>query len=101
MAELLVLYNTPADSVAFDRYYRETHIPIAKKIPGLRSYQISDGPVRAVGGTAPYLVAILSFDSVAAIDAAMASPEGQAAGADVPKFATGGATLLIFDKKSA
>src|SRR5690349_18321598 len=62
MAQVLVLYHTPADSAAFDRYYRDTHIPIAKKIPGLRSYLISHGPVQALAGSAPYLVAILDFD---------------------------------------
>ena len=101
MAHLLVLYNTPADPAAFDRYYRETHIPIAKKVPGLRSYRISNGPVQALSGNAPYLVAILEFDSVAGINAAFASPEGQAAAADVPNFASGGATLLIYDSKPA
>ena len=100
MAQILVLYHTPTDSVAFDRYYRETHIPIAQKIPGLRSYQISDGPVQALAGTAPYLVAILSFDSVADINSALASSEGQATAADLPNFASGGATILIYDSKS-
>src|ERR1017187_8286159 len=65
MAQLLVLYNTPAEPAAFDRYYHETHIPIAKKIPGLRSYRISSGPVQALAGNAPHLVAILDFDSMA------------------------------------
>src|SRR5438477_8529560 len=99
MAELLVLYNTPTDSRAFDRYYHETHIPIARKIPGLRSYCISNGPVQALAGTAPYLMAILKFDSMADISAALASSEGQATAADLPNFASGAATLLIYDKK--
>ena len=34
MASLVVLYKTPKDAAAFDKYYAETHIPIAKKIPG-------------------------------------------------------------------
>ena len=34
MAKVVVLYKTPADKAAFDKYYNETHIPIAKKIPG-------------------------------------------------------------------
>ena len=97
MAQVLVLYHTPADPAAFDRYYRESHIPIAQKIPGLRSYSIGSGPVRALAGTAPYLVAILKFDSVADINAALVSPEGQATAADLANFATGGATLLIYD----
>ena len=36
MAKVFALYKTPADPAAFDRYYRDVHLPIAKKIPGLR-----------------------------------------------------------------
>ncbi len=100
MAQVLVLYNAPADPAAFDRYYHQTHIPIAKKIPGLRSYVISNGTVQALVGTAPHLVAILQFDSMADVNAALASPEGQAAAADLPNFASGGASLLIYDDKA-
>ncbi len=100
MAKLLVLYKTPQDTVAFDTYYAETHIPIAKKIPGLRKYSVSRGPVTTPGGPAPvHLVAELQFDDVAAVGAAFASPEGQAAVADVGKFATGGVDLLIYDSR--
>lgn len=97
MAQLLVLYNTPTDPAAFDRYYRETHIPIAKKIPGLKSYTINAGPVMGLAGTAPYLVATLTFDTFGELTAALTSPEGQAAAADVPNFATGGVTLLALE----
>ena len=100
MADVLVLYNTPADPAGFDSYYHQTHISIAQKIPGLRSYSISNGPVQALAGSAPYLVAILSFDSMADVRAALASPEGQAAAADLSNFASGGATLLIYDSKA-
>ena len=99
MAQVLVLYNPPADPAAFDRYYGDRHIPIARRIPGLRSYTISNGPVQALAGSAPYLVAVLTFDSMADLSAALASPEGQAAAADLPNFASGGATLLIYDSK--
>jgi uncharacterized protein (TIGR02118 family) len=27
--------------VAFDKHYFEAHVPIAKKIPGLRKYEVS------------------------------------------------------------
>ena len=98
MATLLVLYKTPVDAAAFDAYYFETHIPIAKKIPGLRKYTVNRGPVGSPGGPAPvHLVAELYFDDTAAIGAAFASPEGQAAGADVANFATGGADMLIYE----
>jgi uncharacterized protein (TIGR02118 family) len=100
MAQLLVLYNTPADPTAFDRYYHHTHILLAQKIPGLRSYVISSGPVQALAGIAPHLIAILNFDSLADLNAALASPEGQAAAADLSNFASGSATLLIYDIKA-
>ena len=56
--------------------------------------------MQALAGTAPHLVAVLEFDSMADISAALASPEGQATAADLPNFASGGATLLIYDSKS-
>ncbi len=101
MTQLLAIYNTPADPAAFDQYYHRTHTPIAKKIPGLRSLRISNGPVQALAGNAPHLVAILEFDSMADLNAALASPEGQATAADVPNFASGGVTLLICDTTEA
>jgi uncharacterized protein (TIGR02118 family) len=59
---------------------------------------VSRGPVASPGGaTDVHLVATLTFDSMAAIQSAFASAEGQAAAADVPMFATGGADMLMFD----
>ncbi|MDB5617166.1 EthD family reductase [Tardiphaga sp.] len=98
MAELVVVYKTPTDPAAFDRYYTATHIPLAKKMPGLRNYQVSKGDVAGPGGpTGAHLVAMLTFDSVAAIQAAFASPEGQAAVGDLPNFASGGADVMFFE----
>ena len=50
MAEVVVLYKTPKDPAAFDKYYAETHIPLAKKLPGLRKYEVSQGPVATPAG---------------------------------------------------
>ncbi|PZV36291.1 MULTISPECIES: EthD family reductase [Mesorhizobium] len=100
MARLVALYKTPKDLTAFDRYYFSTHIPLAKTIPGLRKYEISDGGVDSPGGPSGYhLVATLHFDSVADIQAAFASPEGQATAADLGKFADGGVELLLFETR--
>ena len=102
MARLVVMYKTHKDTGAFDKYYRETHIPIAKKIPGLRKYEVSRGPVVTPAGASGFhLIAILHFDDLAAIQAAFASAEGQAAGADVQNFATGGADMIMFDDADA
>ncbi len=94
MADLVVLYKTPTDPAAFDKYYYGTHIPLAKKLPGLRKYTVTKGPIATPAGPSPlHLIATLTFDNMAAIGAAFASPEGKAAAADVPNFASGGADL--------
>jgi uncharacterized protein (TIGR02118 family) len=76
MAQLVVMYKTPKDTAAFDKHYSEKHIQIAKKIPGLRQYEISQGPVATPAGPSGYhLVALLQFDNLAAIQAAFGSAE--------------------------
>lgn len=100
MAKLIAMYKQPADAKAFDEYYYSTHVPIAKKIPGLRGYEVSDGPVATPAGASTYhLVATLSFDSMSAIQQALNSPEGAATAADLGKFAQAGVDLLVFDTK--
>jgi uncharacterized protein (TIGR02118 family) len=100
MAEVVVLYKTPKDAAAFDKYYAATHIPLAKKMPGLKKYQVSKGPVATPAGPAGiHLIATLTFDSMAAVQKAFTSAEGQATAADVGNFATGGADIMFFDTK--
>ena len=100
MAQVVVTYKTPKDPAAFDKYYAETHIPLASKMPGLRKYQISQGPVVSpAGSSAIHLIATLTFDNMAAIQAAFGSAEGKAAAADVANFATGGADILFYETR--
>lgn len=101
MARLLVLYKTPKDPAAFDRYYAETHAPLARALPGLRRYEVSRGTVQTPDGPAGvHLVAALTFDTLGDIQAALASPEGQAAAGDLGNFADGGLDLLMFDDEA-
>lgn len=96
MAKVIAMYRTPADAAAFDRYYFETHVPLAKSIPGLRAYEITRGTIATMNGPSPYyLIATLTFDSLAAIQAALTSAQGQATAADLRNFATGGVELFI------
>jgi uncharacterized protein (TIGR02118 family) len=70
--------------------------------PGLRALRISHGAVNAAAGTSPYyFVAELMFDSMAAIQSGLASPEGQATAADLQNFADGGVTLLMYETEDA
>ena len=73
----VVMYNKPADAAAFDAYYFKKHVPLAKTIPGLRSYEVNANPIGTPQGPSSLLlIAILTFDSMAAIAAAFASEEG-------------------------
>lgn len=101
MAKLIALYKKPADAAAFDAYYYSTHVPLAKTVPGLRSYEVSTGAIGTPAGEAPlHLVAILGFDSMAAIQAALTSPQGVATAGDLGNFAQAGVDLLMFDTKA-
>jgi uncharacterized protein (TIGR02118 family) len=98
-ARILVLYPPPADPAAFDKYYFSTHIPLARKVPYLRGMKFSAGVPQALAGTAPYLITELEFDSMADLQAALTSPEGQATAGDVPNFASN-PTILIYETRA-
>jgi uncharacterized protein (TIGR02118 family) len=100
VAQLIALYKTPKDAKAFDAYYFSTHVPLAKKIPGLQKFEVSDGGVGGPGGGAYHLIAMLTFNSAADIGAGLGTPEGQATAGDLGKFADGGVELLVFDAKT-
>jgi uncharacterized protein (TIGR02118 family) len=100
MAAVVAVYKTPKSVEAFNAYYFSKHAPIAKAMPGLRRFRVSDGAVGLPSEPgAVHLVAILEFDSVGAIQGALASPEGQATVADLGNFADGGVDVMVFDTK--
>lgn len=100
MAKLFAVYQQPTDPGAFDRYYYGTHVPLAKTLPGLKSYEVTTGDVLGASGKhAVYLVAILEFESVATLGAAMASPQGKATAADLANFATAGVDIMFGETK--
>ena len=83
MARMVVIYRTPKDPAAFDAHYFKVHVPLAKKLPGLRKYEVSRQPILTpAGDPVPYLIGILYFDDLAALRQAFATPEGQACAAD-------------------
>lgn len=100
MAKLFAIYQQPQDPAAFDAYYFSKHVPLAKTIPGLKSYEVTQGDVMGMAGKhGVYLVAVLEFESMAAIGAAMSSPQGQATAADLANFATGGVDVMMGETK--
>jgi uncharacterized protein (TIGR02118 family) len=98
MAKLVVTYGTPSDTAAFDRHYKEIHIPLALKLPGLKKFETSEGPVISPAGpSGVHLVAILHLTDMASLQAGLASPEGQAAAADAQTIMAPGSGMLLFD----
>src|SRR6267142_730106 len=81
LAVFFSYYRTPKNVEAFDRHYFEIHVPLAKKIPGLRKYEVSDGNIATPVGTSDvHRIGTLYFDDLAAIEKAFASAEGQNGG---------------------
>jgi uncharacterized protein (TIGR02118 family) len=99
-ARLIALYRPPEDPAAFDAHYRDVHSPIIERYPNLRGMRLTrtDG----VAGRPPdfYLMAEMSFDSRADLDAALASEAGIESGRDLRNFAGAGFTLLIADDEA-
>ncbi len=101
MVKLVVLYGPPTDPEAFERHYAETHTGLALAIPGLKRFEAGRGFATPDGSDVPYQrIAELTFDDLDALQAGMASPEGQAAVNDVPNFATGPVTMFIAEVDS-
>jgi len=102
MAKMVVIYKHPANPEAFDVHYFGVHIPLAKKLPGLRTYEVSRGPITGPrGASGVYLVGILRFDDMQALQRAFESPEGQACALDVPNYARPeDVQMFLFDDRA-
>jgi uncharacterized protein (TIGR02118 family) len=84
-ARFLAVYEAPADPGLFDRHYREIHIPLLRRLPGLRRYTVSRD-VTALHGEPYYLVAELDWDTMDELRAAFASPAGRATADDAARL---------------
>ena len=81
MHRVTIQYAAPADAEGFDAHYRDVHVPLASRLPGLRRFTLTHP--RPLGpGDAPYLVAELWFDDADAMKAALKSPEMGETGTD-------------------
>jgi uncharacterized protein (TIGR02118 family) len=96
-AQLVALFHTPPDPAAFLEHYRTVHVPLVRAMPGLRAFRVSIVRDRVMGDGDWFLMAVMEFSDRAALDAAMASPEGRAAGRDVARLAGSLVTLLTTD----
>jgi len=105
MAEIkvIVMYPRPTDIDAFEKVYREEHVPLAvEKIKGI----IKFAAIKVVGtpdGSPPpfHRIAELYFPSMQALQESVASPGTQEAVAHAFKISTGGPpTVLVAEQET-
>ena len=86
-ARFLALWGRPQDPISFERHYRDVHIPLALKLPGLSRYTLSRNiaPIRSHDPC--YLVAELDFDDLDSLQAAFQSRAGRDTAADIANLA--------------
>jgi len=101
MTKVIAVYRQPKDPKSFDKYYAETHTPLAKKMPGLRRLEVTR--ITGAAGTTSdvYQVAELYFDDPGARETALSSKEGKAVVDDLPKFAAGLVSIYFGDARVA
>lgn len=96
MIKLVAMYGKPRDPAHFDRYYRDVHVPLAKKIPRIRRFTIHKVLGSPQQGEPPYYcLTEVYWDDLATARKALASPDGQTSYNDVPNYATGGVTFVF------
>jgi len=98
MVKLTVLYGHPKSASDFEKYYAETHLPIAAQMKDVRRIELSKVTGAPDGSKAAfYRMAELYFDDQDHMKKVMATPEGQRTVADLANFATGGVTVMVAD----
>ena len=96
MIKATLLYGHPTDAGTFEKYYAETHLPLAYKMPGVSKMELTKFISAPDGSQAAYYrMAELFFSDPAQLQQTMSSPEGKVAAADLSNFATGGVTMII------
>lgn len=87
MWQFVVLYRRPDDPGAFERRYREVHVPLVKQFPGLRRMTLSTlEPDAGHAAADVHFVSTMYWDDRASLEAALQSPQRQLAYEDTATF---------------
>ena len=89
MYKIVAIWGAPKDSdiEAFEKHYREVHVPLARKVPGLKKLILTRIDSGLEGAKPPfYRVAELYFDSEQALEKAHHAPEWTAMRQDAGKM---------------
>jgi uncharacterized protein (TIGR02118 family) len=94
--KLTVLFGAPKDPAEFEKYYLQIHMPMAAAVKDIKRVELAVG-LPGPDGKPPafYRITELWFDSPELFKQVTATPQWKAVVDDVPKFASGGATVLV------
>jgi uncharacterized protein (TIGR02118 family) len=94
--KLTVLFGAPKDPAEFEKYYLQIHMPMAAAVKDIKRVELAVG-LPGPDGKPPafYRITELWFDSPELFKQVTATQQWKAVVDDVPKFASGGATVLV------
>ena len=96
MYKVTLLYGQPADTAAFDKYFLETHLPLAERLEGYLKMELTHF-VNGPSGEKPpfYKMSELYFVDKHSLQHSLDTPEGKAMVSDFEKFASGGVQVIF------
>lgn len=87
MVKMTALYKRPKDVEAFLDHYHNVHLPIIRRLPGLRRMELSTMFTMKGDDADPFLLADMYFDSREDLMTALRSEPGRESGKDAQEFA--------------
>lgn len=94
---LTVIYQKPENPEHFKKHYAEVHLPLAKKLPGLRTYNVAYPTALGRQEGAPFCIFQAYFDDLDGMNKALRSDVGKEVASDVPNYSPKGASMFHFD----
>jgi uncharacterized protein (TIGR02118 family) len=87
MVKLVAIFKKPADTSTFEDHYRNVHLGLVRKMPGLKRLELSTVTGAPVSTPQYYRMAEMYFDDQTSLTKAIMSREGMAAAKDLMGFA--------------
>lgn len=94
MIKMLVMYAVPDDKDAFLDYYRNTHLPLVRKIPGVARARYSVSPATLQGDAEYFCIFEIEYENAEQMERARGSEEQQRVSADVANYSTRPPTII-------
>lgn len=96
MIVLNAVYQKPEDEAAFKEHYKNVHMPLMAKTPGLLKTDVEYISSVFIGDADDYyMIARMYFENKDSFKTAMNSDENRAAGKDLMGFAKGRVSLYV------